>query len=259
MCSKSFLDPFIKLQIDEKKYTSDKELPSVLQKVNLDIFDNEFIAIVGSSGCGKSTLLRIIAGLDENYTGHISINGTHVSGVSSDRGMVFQEHRLFPWLRVKENILLGLESQNTISRLEKNRRVKEALGMIGLSGYENAYPHQLSGGMAQRVAIARGIVAKPRILVMDEPFGALDALTKRIMQDELIHIWAQEKITVVLVTHDVEEAIYLADRVIIMDPRPGRVRKIVEVNMERPRSRSSAEFTRLKEALMFEFTGTYEV
>ena len=250
---------FISLHIDEKKFPTDGALPSVLKNIHLEIEDNEFVAIVGGSGCGKSTLLRIIAGLDESFSGHICIEGKKVAGVSSDRGMVFQEHRLFPWLRVKENIMLGLEGQSQMPRAEKEHRVREALSMIGLGGYAEAFPHQLSGGMAQRVAIARGIVAKPRILMMDEPFGALDALTRRVMQDELLQIWGHEKNTVILVTHDVEEAIFLADRVIIMDPRPGRIRKVVDVRMDRPRSRSSAEFTRLREDLLFEFTGTYEI
>lgn len=251
--------PYISLKVDEKKYAQDNAKSAVLENVHIDISDNEFVSIVGSSGCGKSTLLRIISGLDPDYSGQITINGSKVSGVSSERGMVFQEHRLFPWLKVKENISLGLESQNLLSRAEKDLRVREALELIGLSGYENAYPHQLSGGMAQRVAIARGIVAKPRILMMDEPFGALDALTRRVMQEELLQIWMQEKITIVLVTHDVEEAIYLSDRVIIMDPRPGRVRKSVDVKLKRPRLRSSPEFTKLRESLMFEFTGTDEI
>ncbi|PYY89579.1 ABC transporter ATP-binding protein [Pseudomonas sp. TKO26] len=224
-----------------------------IRKFNLDIAEGEFVAIVGSSGCGKSTLLRLLIGLDTEFRGEIRVDGQRVSGIGSERGIVFQEHRLFPWLTVAENIGLGLVNE-PLSAAERQRRIDDFIELVGLKDFTRAYPHQLSGGMAQRVAIARGLVASPRILLLDEPFGALDALTRQQMQDELLAIRERARITTVLVTHDVEEAIFLADRVVVMEPRPGRIKRVVQVALPHPRQRSSFDFHQLREELLHELT-----
>jgi sulfonate transport system ATP-binding protein len=215
---------------------------------SLDIADGEFVAIVGASGCGKSTLLRLLAGLDTDYAGEIRVDGRRIDGIGAERGIVFQEPRLFPWLSVARNVGLGLAAQG-LRRDEAARRVAEAVRLVGLQGFEDALPHQLSGGMAQRVAIARGLVASPRILMLDEPFGALDALTRQQLQRELLAIRERERITTLLVTHDVDEAVFLADRIVVMQAGPGRIAEIVEVTLPRPRERLSHDFHRIGEAL----------
>ncbi|MDX9666268.1 ABC transporter ATP-binding protein [Pseudomonas sp. P5_152] len=224
-----------------------------IREFNLDIAEGEFVAIVGSSGCGKSTLLRLLVGLDTQFRGHISVDGKAVTGIGGERGIVFQEHRLFPWLTVEENIGLGLVNE-PLSAAQRQRRIADFITLVGLSDFTRAYPHQLSGGMAQRVAIARGLVASPRILLLDEPFGALDALTRQQMQDELLAIRRRARITTVLVTHDVEEAIFLADRVVVMEPRPGRIKQVVNISLPHPRQRSSFDFHQLREELLHELT-----
>ncbi|MBS1161078.1 MAG: sulfonate transporter ATP-binding protein [Proteobacteria bacterium] len=235
-----------------KQYTVKGETLEILENVSLSIAPGEFVSIVGTSGCGKSTLLRLIIGLEADYQGEILLDGKPVSGTSLERGIVFQEHRLFPWLTVEQNIGLALEN-STLSDQEKKRSIQEHIELVGLAGFEKAHPHQLSGGMSQRVAIARGLVNRPEILLLDEPFGALDAMTKYKLQNELQHIWQTEGITMILVTHDVEEAVYLGDRVVVMEPRPGRIRRIVPVPLARPRQRSDLEFVRIKEDILAEF------
>ncbi|MGL4318751.1 MAG: ABC transporter ATP-binding protein [Pseudomonas sp.] len=225
-----------------------------IREFSLDIREGESIAILGSSGCGKSTLLRLLVGLDRQFQGAIRVDGKAIAGIGSERGIVFQEHRLFPWLTVEQNINLGLVNED-LTQAERFRRVEEFIQLVSLDGFQRAYPHQLSGGMAQRVAIARGLVASPRILLLDEPFGALDALTRQQMQDELLAIRKRAGITSLLVTHDVEEAIFLADRVVVMAPRPGRIKRIVEIDLPHPRNRSSYDFHQLREDLLFELTG----
>ncbi len=252
------IEPFVHLKVERKNFDVNGESVPVLDNIDFEIKQGEFIAIVGSSGCGKSTLLRLLVGLDRDFDGNIKAAGKEVIGVGLDRGIIFQEHRLFPWLTVRQNVGLGLASSK-LSKSEKNNQISGHLDLVGLLNFADAYPHQLSGGMAQRVAIARGLVAKPSILLLDEPFGALDALTRRTMQDELLQIWQEEKLTTILVTHDVEEALFLADRVVVMDPRPGRIRRVVSVEISRPRQRTSAEFARLREQLLSEFTTEYEV
>jgi ABC-type nitrate/sulfonate/bicarbonate transport system ATPase subunit len=219
-----------------KQYTVKNEVLPVLDHLSLSINPGEFLSIVGASGCGKSTLLRLLVGLDREYQGEIQVGGRPVVGTSLDRGIVFQEHRLFPWLTIEQNIGLGLEN-STWSTDKKKQAIKEHVELVGLTGFEQAYPHQLSGGMAQRAAIARGLVNQPSILLLDEPFGALDALTRSRLQGELQRIWQREKITMILVTHDVDEAVYLGDRVVVMQPRPGRIRKILSVDVPHPRDR----------------------
>lgn len=220
-----------------------------LQDFCLTVAPGEFVAIVGASGCGKSTLLRMIAGLDQPDTGEIRLDGKKVGGPSLDRGLIFQEPRLMPWLTVEQNIALALANA-PIARDEGRRLVAEHVALVGLAGFERAYPRQLSGGMAQRAAIARGLVTRPEILLLDEPFGALDALTKVRLQGALQRIWLAEGITMVLVTHDVEEAVFLADRVVVMSPRPGRISAVEEVSLPRPRDRVDGRFVAYKAAIL---------
>lgn len=220
-----------------------------LRHISFDVREGEFIAIIGASGCGKSTLLRLLVGLDRSFEGTIRIDGRPIEGIGDDRGIVFQEHRLFPWLTVRQNIGLGIINAPH-SREEKERLVAELIVLVGLTGFEDALPHQLSGGMSQRVAIARGLVASPRILLLDEPFGALDALTRRQMQDELLAIRARRTVTTLLVTHDVDEAVYLADRVVVLEPTPGRIANIVTTGLPHPRDRGGPEFQARVNALV---------
>jgi sulfonate transport system ATP-binding protein len=229
-----------------KQFTVENETLNVLAGLSLTIAPGEFVSIVGLSGCGKSTLLRLLIGLDREYQGEIRIGGEPVRGPSLDRGIVFQEHRLFPWLSVRDNVGLGLQN-STLSAAEKERAVRDHIALVGLEGFENAYPHQLSGGMAQRAAIARALVNRPSILLLDEPFGALDALTRSNLQQELRRIWQAEKISMVLVTHDVEEAVYLGDRVVVLEARPGRIERIVDVPVAHPRDRADARLKELVE------------
>jgi len=221
-----------------------------LQGIDLSIREGEFVSIVGSSGCGKSTLLRIIAGLENGYSGEVRIAGRRIAGPGLDRGMVFQEHRLIPWLTVEQNVAFGL---NGLENGQRDTIVREHLELVGLAGFAKALPHQLSGGMAQRVAIARSLVNNPQLLLLDEPFGALDALTKIQLQQEILRIWEVERTTMVLVTHDIDEAIFLGDRVVIMSSRPGTVKKIIPVQLPRPRDRSSYDFVQIRKEIYAEF------
>jgi ABC-type nitrate/sulfonate/bicarbonate transport system ATPase subunit len=234
-----------------KTFRVDNQPLEVLIDINLDVRSAEFICLVGASGCGKSTILRIIDGLEIPTSGQLLINGKEVSKPGLDRGMVFQEHRLFPWLTVEQNVLLGLDSSSA-STDEKLLAVTEHLQLVGLQGFEKAYPSQLSGGMAQRAAIARGLVARPQILLLDEPLGALDSLTRTYLQEELLNIWRKEMTTTIMVTHDVEEAVYLSDRIVVLDKRPGRIRTIINIDLPRPRRRGSVDFGILKEKVLDE-------
>ncbi len=229
-----------------KTFTTMEGGLTVLEEVNLTIRKGEFVSLVGSSGCGKSTLLRIIAGLETEYDGTVLLEGKPIRGPGLDRGMVFQEHRLFPWLTVEENVAFALDGQDG---KEKSGVVRDHLDLVGLTGFEKAYPHQLSGGMAHRAAIARALVNRPGILLMDEPFGSLDALTRIQMQQEILRIWKTERTTMILVTHDIEEAIYLGDRVAVMSRRPGTIRNVIRVDLPRPRDRSSHEFARIRKTI----------
>ena len=215
---------------------------TALQNFSLDIASGELVVLVGSSGCGKSTLLRMLVGLEEATQGEIRISGERVTGVGKERGIVFQEPRLFPWLSVIDNVMLGLADEK-LSRAAKRQRAREMLARVQLTEFESALPAQLSGGMAQRVAIARGLVARPEILMLDEPFGALDALTRHTLQQALLQIHRSEGTTTLLVTHDVEEAVAPADRVVVLSPRPGRIREGVSLTLPHPRQRDDATFT----------------
>jgi len=238
-----------------KQYQVKGEPLPVLQDISLTIRPGEFVSIVGTSGCGKSTLLRLVIGLEADYKGEILLDGKRIVGTSLDRGIVFQEHRLFPWLDVRHNVAIGLLNAPG-SEAAKAKAVQEHIDLVGLKGFETAYPHQLSGGMSQRVAIARALVNRPEVLLLDEPFGALDALTRGHLQTELERIWRAEGITAILVTHDVEEAVYLGDRVIVMQPRPGRIKRIVDVPLARSRDRGAPEFAAIKDDVLSEFGDT---
>lgn len=234
-----------------KAYSIDGRSLPVLENIDLAVRPGEFVSIVGASGCGKSSLLRLIVGLENDYAGRIQLDGQAVTGTSLERGIVFQDHRLFPWKTVEQNIALALKNHK-LSRAEKRERVADHLELVGLTGFEQAYPHQLSGGMAQRAAIARALITRPKVLLLDEPFGALDALTRVRLQHELQRIWVQQRSTMIMVTHDVEEALYLGDRVIVMDPRPGRIRHEVKVDLPHPRQRGEPLLQQLKEELLSE-------
>jgi sulfonate transport system ATP-binding protein len=234
-----------------KQYSVKNTVLPVLSNLTISIQPGEFVSIVGSSGCGKSTLLRLLIGLDVDYDGEILVQGKRVTGTSLDRGIVFQDHRLFPWLSVEQNIGLGLENA-PLSPEQKRSAIAEHVELVGLKGFETVYPHQLSGGMAQRAAIARGLINQPSILLLDEPFGALDALTRSSLQAELQRIWQTAGITMILVTHDVDEAVYLGDRVVVMEPRPGRIRKLIDVNVRHPRERTDPQLKQLIEDVRHE-------
>ncbi|OWF72163.1 ABC transporter ATP-binding protein [Yersinia frederiksenii] len=215
---------------------------TAIDNFTLDIERGEFIALVGSSGCGKSTLLRLLVGLEPDFQGEICVDGLPVTGIGRDRGIVFQEPRLFPWLTVEQNVALGL-ADAPLGRNAKRERVAHMLELVQLTGFARSLPAQLSGGMAQRVAIARGLAASPEILMLDEPFGALDALTRQQMQQELLHIHQTQRTTTLIVTHDVDETVTLADRIVVMSPRPGRILEIVDIRQPHPRARDSDAFT----------------
>ncbi|MCS7121803.1 MAG: ABC transporter ATP-binding protein [Archaeoglobaceae archaeon] len=216
----------------------------VLDGISFNVKEGEFVSILGPSGCGKTTLLRIIAGL-EDYEGEVLLENKLVNSPGQDRVMVFQDYALFPWKTVFENISFGLEVKKFPKKVIKERTEK-ILKLVGLQGFENFYPHEISGGMKQRVALARAIICEPRILLMDEPLSALDAQTRNYMQEELIRIWKEINCTILYVTHSIEEAIFLSDRIVVLTKRPAKVKKIVNVNLERPRDRFSNEFVRLK-------------
>jgi sulfonate transport system ATP-binding protein len=239
-----------------KTFGSNGSSLAVLRDINLSISDGEFVCIVGGSGCGKTTLLRVIAGLESNYSGNVFLGGSPIQGPGLDRGLVFQEHRLLPWLTVEQNIAFGISN---LPASEKTEHVRHYVELVGLKGFEHSYPHQLSGGMAQRVAIARALAGHPKLLLLDEPFGALDALTRIRMQQELLRIWSVQRTTMILVTHDIDEAIYLADRIVIMSPRPGTIKRVIDVHLLRPRDRTSYVGTQLRQSIYREFFANEEI
>jgi ABC-type nitrate/sulfonate/bicarbonate transport system ATPase subunit len=237
-----------------KAYRIQGQALPVLENIDLQVRPGEFVSIVGASGCGKSTLLRLMVGLERDYQGQILLDGQPVVGASLERGIVFQDHRLFPWMTLRQNIALALKN-HPLSAAEKERLVAEHIALVNLEGFEDAYPHQLSGGMAQRAAIARALINKPKVLLLDEPLGALDALTRVRLQHELQRIWVQQRCTVIMVTHDIEEALYLGDRVIVMDAHPGRIKHEIRVDLPHPRERSSPVLQGYKEQLLEELVG----
>jgi NitT/TauT family transport system ATP-binding protein len=221
---------------------------TALGGVDLDIADQEFVTVVGPSGCGKSTLMSMAAGLQEPDSGSVLVDGKPVWGPGPDRGVIFQQYALFPWLTVRQNVEFGLKLASVPAE-ERRRRADEAIGLVGLGEFADALPKTLSGGMKQRCAIARAYAVDPQVLLMDEPFGALDALTRVQLQDQLLGTWSQEKRTVLFITHDVDEAVYLANRVVVMAAGPGRVHRVIDVDLPYPRTeeiRLSAEFRRIR-------------
>lgn len=227
----------------------------VLDNVTLSVDAGEMICLVGPSGCGKSTLLRMLAGLETPSQGQLLVGHDPIAGPSADRGLMFQDPNLFPWLTVRRNVQSGLVARGVLH--QKRRDVEEFLRLVGLEGFADVYPHQLSGGMAQRVALARALVNHPRVLLLDEPLGALDAFTRMRMQDEVLRLWEARGTTMLLVTHDIDEAIYMSDRIIIMTPRPGRIERIIDVDLPRPRERNSPGFLALRSDIleMLHFAG----
>src|SRR6204780_3794895 len=236
----------VDIQNAHKAYAGSKGALVALKDILLTIDPGEFVCVVGGSGCGKTTLLRIIAGLETEYEGAVFLDGKQLAGTGLDRGVVFQEHRLLSWLTVHDNVGFGLAN---LPPEERSRNIRHYISLVGLERFEYEYLHQLSGGMSQRVSIARALVGRPEILLLDEPFASLDALTRMRMQQEILRIWEAERTTVVLVTHDIEEAVYLADRVVIMSPQPGTIRKILPVHLPRPRDRTDREFVRLRKSV----------
>lgn len=233
-----------------KSFEIDKQQMEVLQDINLDIREGEFICIVGASGCGKSTMLKLISSIETPSGGSIEIDGEEIHEPSEKISMIFQEARLFPWLTAAQNIEFTL--QDGLSKGEKKQLVAEHIELVGLKGFENAIPSQLSGGMQQRVAIARALATHPEVLLLDEPFGALDAFTRVNMQKEILRIWNSEKTTMIAVTHDIDEAIFLADQIVVMDAHPGRVKSVIPVRLTHPRNRSHEDFLRLRSRVLKE-------
>ncbi len=234
---------YISVEHLHKTFHDNQQDLEVLRDIDFRVQKGEFICIVGGSGCGKSTLIRAMVGLDSQHEGSVFIDDQEIQKPGKDRGYVFQEHRLFPWLTVEENISFALDEGTKEVKLKKTA---ECIELVGLKGFEKTYPKALSGGMAQRVNIARALVNNPPVLFLDEPFGALDAFTKMQLQDELLKIREKEGNTMLMVTHDIDEAIYLADRIIVMSKRPGGVRDIVNVNLPRPRNRNDYHFMELR-------------
>lgn len=240
----------LQVQAVSKRYEVPGRAPfDALVQASFDVAPGSFVSLVGPSGCGKSTLLRLIVGLDGAYEGDILLHGERIDGTSLSRGIVFQDHRLLPWMTLEQNIGLVLSNADWPAE-KKQAAVREHIALVGLQGFEQAYPHELSGGMAQRAAIARGLVSQPEILLLDEPLGALDALTRVRLQEELQRIWRVEGVTMILVTHDVEEAIFLSDKIVVMNAKPGRVVQEIDIDLPRPRLRSSVEFARLKHQIL---------
>ena len=233
--SKSFINP-------------DKTKVTALNDITLSIEPGSFVSLIGPSGCGKTTLLRAISGLSLADGGEICVDDIPVQGPGADRGFAFQQSNLYPWLTIRQNIAFGLKARGIYK--EKQKDVDEYIEMVNLKGFENSYPHQLSGGMNQRASLARALVGKPKVLLLDEPLGALDAFTRMNMQDEILKIQHYHGITMIMVTHDVDEAVYLSDKVVIMTPRPAKVEKIIDIELARPRARGSYNFIQYRTKIL---------
>ena len=251
----------LKIEHMNKSFPVESGTLEVLNDITLTVQNGEFISIVGYSGCGKSTLLRIVGGLEIKDSGIFQVEGKNINGPGLDRGMIFQESRLFPWLKVRDNVLYGLskEEKKKLSREEREKLVKKYLELVELNGFEDAYPKQLSGGMQQRASIARTLIGNPDILLLDEPIGALDAITRINMQQEIIKIWQNTHKTMILVTHDIDEAVYLSDRVVVLSSRPGKIKKMIDIELPRPRQRTAIEFSELRRKIFKEFIVDEEI
>ncbi len=243
--------PLLSVRGVERRFASSTGSTLALRATDLDVAENDFITILGPSGCGKSTLLRIVAGLDHPTAGEVTLDGRRIDGPGADRGMVFQSYTLFPWLTVRENVCFGLVERG-LPRAQQLEIAAAFIDKVGLRGFENHFPQQLSGGMQQRTALARALANRPRMLLMDEPFGALDHQTRELMQELLLGIWEQERKTVLFVTHDIDEAVFMGSRVVVMSARPGRIKLDRVVALPHPRHysvKTSPEFMTLKAEL----------
>ncbi|MDF2877468.1 MAG: transporter ATP-binding protein [Clostridia bacterium] len=239
----------IKIKEVHRTYTdsSGNEIEA-LQGINLEINQGEFVSLIGPSGCGKTTLMRLIAGLDEPQSGKLYLDDEVIAGTNYERGYVFQQANLFPWETIENNIGAGLKARKIFK--QRKGEVEHYIKVAGLVGFEKSYPHQVSGGMAQRASLVRALINNPKVLLLDEPLGALDSFTRYDLQDKLIEMWQERKTTMILVTHDVDEAVYLSDRIVIMSPRPGRIEEVVEVKLERPRARNDERFLKLRTEIL---------
>ncbi|MDB5377547.1 MAG: Nitrate transporter ATP-binding protein [Rubritepida sp.] len=242
------MDGFLECRGVGKTYQGKSGAVEALRGIDLSCGTGEFVCLLGLSGCGKSTLLQMIAGLETPSTGTIAINGTPLAGPSAETSIVFQDHGLFPWMTVQRNVEFNMKARG-VATAERRDRAREFLAMTGLSGFAERYPHELSGGMRQRVGIARALTTQPKALLMDEPFGALDAQTRGRLQEELLQIWEGQRTTVLFVTHSIDEAVFLADRVVVFSPRPGRISAIVPIDLPRPRDPESPGFIALSKEL----------
>lgn len=232
-----------------KKFATRNGEVTALEDVNLEIHDGQFVCLLGPSGCGKTTLLRMIGGLDTPTSGTITIDGKEVDGPSPKMTMVFQEYSLYPWRTVAENVGFGLE-MNGVTPEERREGVMKKLKLVGLENFADSYPYELSGGMRQRAAVARALATDPAVMLMDEPFGALDAQTRNKMQRELLNIWQETKKTILFVTHSVDEAVYLSDKIVVLTPRPGTIHEIDDIDLPRPRDRTSVEFAQIRKNIL---------
>ena len=228
--------------------TLEGETVNALSGVDLEIQKGDFVCLIGPSGCGKSTMLRLLAGLDTPTEGSVFINDTKVTRPNYDRGLVFQDPNLFPWLNIYDNIAFGLKVRKLFG--ERKKDINEFIDLVGLKGFEKSFPHQLSGGMCQRASLARALIGHPQALLLDEPLGALDAFTRMNMQDELLRIKKEQDMTMIMVTHDVDEAVYLADKIVVMTPRPAKIESIIDVHLSQPRDRNNPEFIRLRSEIL---------
>lgn len=232
-----------------KYFSKQTATVQVLENINFQLEKGDFVTVIGPSGCGKSTLLKIIAGLDSDFEGEITIDRERITKPSKKQGFIFQEHRLFPWLTVEENIAADLSLKDKYVK----DKVREWVEIVRLDGFEKSYPKEISGGMSQRVAIARALLRDPNVLLLDEPFGALDAFTRSHLQEVLLNIWEQKKTTMIFVTHDIDEAIYLSNRIIIMSAKPGKIHKVIENNLPYPRNKTSQSFQQLRTKVLQQF------
>lgn len=239
-------NPLLEIKEVSKTFHAAAERTWVLDRIHLTVQQGEIVSIIGPSGCGKSTLLKIVAGLDTDVTGEVVLEQERITSPSREKGFIFQEHRLFPWLTVERNIAADLQLRDPQVR----QRVDQLIELVKLKGFEKAYPKQLSGGMSQRVAIARALLRNPKVLLLDEPFGALDAFTRSHMQDVLLDIWRNNQTTMLFVTHDIDEAVFLSHRVVVLDARPGRIKQIVPIDLPYPRKRTGSSFQQYRTLIL---------